>query len=269
MRSKSRIPLLVFTLLALAGLVLTTSLRSWGQSDPTSVSQKTKDEDHIPITDYDASILDETTASSAQARALRRDTGKRYDTGVKGVIKDRDTGGRPVLTFSDWDTRLPAIPAAKSDVVALGEVINSQAYLSDDKTGVYSEFTVRVEEILKDNNVTSILPGSLIVTERRGGRVKFPSGRVLRYGVAGQGLPRNGRRYAFFLERNDQQYFILTAYELQSGQIHPLDGASALGGGRWAGDSYQGVDATQFLNEVRGIVAKSTRIAHDEGAVKP
>jgi hypothetical protein len=256
MKDRRGITFLIFTILVLVALALA---KGQGQSPASSRAQTAKDFDYVPVADYDNSTLTEMNVDDPEARALREAKGKRHQTGFKGFIKDRDTGGFPILGFR-YTAPLPALPVS-SDVVALGEVVDAHAYLSNDKTGVYSEFTIRVDEVFRDRGLRPVVPGSLIVAERTGGRVRFPSGRVLLYGNRGEGMPRQGRRYLFFLKGNDQQYAILTAYELRSGRVYPLDGKDAPGGegGDWAGDVYQGADVTQFLREVQMAIAQAAQ----------
>ena len=72
-------------------------------------------------------------------------------------------------------------------------------------------------------------------------------------------MPRQGGRYVFFLERSDKQYSILTAYELLSGLIYPVDGKNAPGGegSQWLGEAYQESDAAKFLHEVQSAISAS------------
>lgn len=127
--------------------------------------------------------------------------------------------------MNHWELGLPALPVAQSDAVLIGEVINAEAYLSDDKSGVYSEFSIRADKVLMENDEAKIIPGRVIVSERVGGRVRFPSGVVELSNIAGQGMPRAGRRYVLFLKRTgeEQTYRIVTGYEVWEGRILPSD----------------------------------------------
>lgn len=120
----------------------------------------------------------------------------------------------------------PALSAAKSDAVIIGEVAESKAYLSEDRTSVYSEFTVRIEEVLKDSTSVALAPGTSIITVRPGGAVRFSSGKVIQRGFGGKPFPLTNAKYLFFLtyESNGQDYPIITAYEFRKGVISPLDG---------------------------------------------
>jgi hypothetical protein len=151
---------------------------------------------------------------------------------------------------------VPAIPTSQSDVILIGTVVDSQANLSADKTGVYSEFGIHVEEVLKGIG-TSALNYPVVTVERFGGAVRFPSGVIQKYRTSGQGMPREGRHYVLFLKKIDQDddFSILTAYELRGEKIVPLDGSSQQGNERLAFDSYKGVDVISFLRVVRDAIS--------------
>ena len=84
--------------------------------------------------------------------------------------------------------------------MAVGVVKNVQTYLSEDRRGIYTEYTVAIEEVLKDESGLSLYPGTTIALDRMGGAVRLPTGRVLRDVVKGNGPPLiPGRRYVLFL----------------------------------------------------------------------
>jgi hypothetical protein len=72
--------------------------------------------------------------------------------------------------------------------VVLGIVTSRDAYLSEDRTGIYSEFTVLVSEVFKDPTKT-IISGMPISVNRTGGAVRFKSGKFQKYQIAHQGMP--------------------------------------------------------------------------------
>ena len=247
-------PLLLFLVILAGGAMFQwVSLRTWGQDSP-----KSEVVDHIPLVDYETAKANAGKPRDDKTNSHRRAVGQRYDKQFV-IKKNANTGGRPVLTLSAWYDTLPAIPAGLSDVVVTGEITSSEALLSNDLSGVYSEFTVRVQEVLKNSTTATIVPGSSITTERRGGRVKVPSGQIIRYGIAGQDMPRQGQTYLLFLKANEEQHTIVTAYQLVSGRVVPLDGEKAPGPAafKWAGDAYRGADANQFLDEVRKSIGQS------------
>src|SRR5262245_53189183 len=95
-----------------------------------------------------------------------------------------------------------------------------EARLSNDKSGVYSEFTVQVSEALKSKSSVSVTAGDTLVVERPGGIVKYSDNHTRLYRVEGKGMPRLGGRYVLFLSmpnskvEPDQSYVIITGYEI-------------------------------------------------------
>jgi hypothetical protein len=151
------------------------------------------------------------------------------------------------------------LPATTSDAVVVGEVSNAEAFLTEDKTAIISEFTVQLSEVLKDNPTVPLVSGTSIDVNRSGGAVRFASGKVIRQGMFGSPLPRVGRKYVFFLKYDSegQDFKIVTAYELNAGRIAPLDGISIDGNpsNRYPDyQKYRGWDEGTFLNEVRQAV---------------
>lgn len=158
----------------------------------------------------------------------------------------------------DWEAGLSALPVDKSHAVIIGEVIGAEAYVSNDKTGVYSEFTVRVGEVLKNKSNVPIVIGNAVDIERPGGRVEFPSGQTALVFTRAQGMPRIGKRYVFFLSHDfplqghqNNDLYILTGYELRAGRIIPLDEPSG-----HPITAYKGRDVASFLEDLRAALAK-------------
>jgi hypothetical protein len=162
-----------------------------------------------------------------------------------------------VTSFLHWAHKLPAIPVAESDVVILGEISDGRAYLSNDQTGIYSEFTISVEEVLKNDGDSLLIPGAEVQAERSGGAIKFPSGTMQRYVTVHQRMPLTGRRYLLFLERikEGQDLRIITGYELRGQHVVPLDGASNPDT-QLPFDIYKGADVSFFLDLARATIAE-------------
>jgi len=106
--------------------------------------------------------------------------------------------------------------------VVIGSVVGSEAYLSDDRTGIYSEYSFAVSEVLKDS--TGAIGFGSIPVVRLGGAVRFKAGKIQRYEISRQGAPQTGAQYVFFLRRTDGDLFLLTGYEFSNGRVTPLDG---------------------------------------------
>lgn len=187
-----------------------------GNSTDTQLSKKEIDDAATPIVDYEESSANPLTENRIAKNG-------RYDGG--NLVK-ADIGTKAVEVFIhahyDWDD----LPFGYSDLVVEGKVTDSAAFLSNDKTTVYSEFTIRVTDIIKNSDGITVNKNDSIITERRGGRVRYPSGKVIRYTLVGQGSPMVGKKYLFFLENAQKDnYRILTAYELQGNKVFALDGS--------------------------------------------
>ena len=208
--------------------------------------QRDEFESQFPIADYSAP-----EPSDPEKRVKREAKSKRYDNSTMSV----DPSYESTANTGHWASALSALPVDQSNAVIVGEVVDAQAYLSDDKTGVYSEFTINVSEVLKDGDPACLGAGNLITVERAGGRVRFPSGKVSKYFTVGQGMPRRGRRYLLFLTRTQQDYQLLTGYELRAGRVFLLDNP----GPRHPITTYQDLDEAKLLNDVRVAIASSAR----------
>jgi hypothetical protein len=214
-------------------------------------AEKAEYESQFPVADYEPAEPED-----AGKRQKRRGKNRRFD-GRGMVAKPENSGEEQATTrFNDWEMQLSPLPVAQSDVVVMGEVSDAKAYLSNDKSGVYSEFSLRADEVLMESSEPKIAPGSMIVAEREGGRVRFPSGIIELYEIAGQGMPRPGRSYVLFLRATgeEQSYSIVTGYEVLGNRILPLD---KRGVSKSKFGIYKDVNLNDFLRAVRNAIAQS------------
>ena len=56
-----------------------------------------------------------------------------------------------IYSNTDWDVRLPALPVERSTAVVIGMVKSAHAYVTPDKTGLYSEFQVATDTVIKND----------------------------------------------------------------------------------------------------------------------
>jgi len=190
-------------------------------------------------------IAPETT--TGEERARRKAKNKRYEKGgpdAKRLVElPPNVGAGRVEHTSD----IPPLPVALSDAIVLGTVTKIQPYLTEAETSIYSEFTITIEEVFKNDENGSPFVGKTIVVDREGGALRLSNGRVLRYEVSGMGkLPRLGRQYVFFLKRinEGQDVSILSGYELRGGRVFSLKGYSP----------FEDTDITIFLDTIRRAV---------------
>jgi hypothetical protein len=206
------------------------------------------DTSNFPIAEFSARPANE------KERAKRDTKGKKYNSKYAPPISESSDS---IHVNTDWDVNLPAFPVEKSAAVVIGRVTKAAAHLSENKTNIYSEFEVQIDEVLK-NDGSSIASGSSLIVERAGGRVKLPSGKLVVSIVEHQQLPEVGRQYLLFLthesplfgEPNKEDFFILTAYEFRDGRVFPLD--KTLPGHPIA--AITGVDESSFLNDLNSAL---------------
>lgn len=252
--------LAVFTLVALsivlAVLVNQNSSSSafTAQDQPGKGGDKKDEKEKLPIALSSASLPDDPIE-----RALRLARNGRYNNRNTEPMDRWPASSRESFVSSEWYLYVAALPTAESDAVLLGKVVDAKGYLSNDKTGAYSEFTIIIEEVFKDGR-RSLIPGSSVVGEREGAKVKLPDGRIVSHRIADQGTPQIDRRYVFFLKYNEQgeDYQILTGYELRTGRVFPLDEADHFA-------AYKKFDEETLLNAVREAVVKPPRAPRGEG----
>jgi hypothetical protein len=245
---KTGLPALI--ILAVLAATVIAQLRNNEKSQPHNQQKRGQiDEEQWPLTDFETHL-----PADPIKRAKRLKRGKKFDNPKVTVEPDADYGQS--ITNDHWHLSIPALPTAQSNIIVIGNITGSRAYLSDNKTGIYSEFEFQVERVLKgDNQVVST--GNMIDVVREGGRVKQSSGRITRYSIHGQNMPRVGKRYLLFLTRTDseQAFDIMTGYELRAGKIFPLDEA----GDKF--ELYKGVDEADFFNTLQEAILNSQTLS--------
>jgi len=224
-----------------------------GASSELTFAQQTPQSD-LPIVDYEQEI-------SKPKDKARKQKGERFNGqgnfDRRRAIAQLPEGFEIGPTITHWWIGLSALPADQSDVVIRGTITSREAHLSDDRTGIYSEFLVQVAEVFKEGTGT-IIAGTPLTVTRVGGSVRFASGKIQTYMILRQDMPRSGHQYVLFLKKTATgDLVILTGYELSFGQVQPLDGEetddprSTLPFAK-----YRGKDAERFLQEVRDAAAR-------------
>lgn len=270
MRNKKRSLVLLAVSLFTITIVALGVLHGQDQKTLSPITQQA-DSNEWPVTDY--TTPEATESGTDSLRKVRNRLHNSKDPNVKSDILKR-----LALNDSPLILELPlshgpaesALPVAESNLIVVGKIADAKAYLSSDRTDIYSEFSVIIEEVLKVNSSISLTPGAIITTERRGGAVRFQSAKVLRLGSLGKNAPQVDRRYVLFLTySNEGEAFpIITGYELRRGKVFPLDGVLEEGGSIPQFEAYRiykGTDEITFLRNLRSIVDQSSREGSTEG----
>lgn len=121
---------------------------------------------------------------------------------------------------------LPLIPLKQSAFALLGRVTKVQPYLSADRTHIYTETTIQIEEVFKSPEGFSFPSDQTLITDQIGGAMLMASGRVIRDGSRIDFLDQTyvGGRYVFFLRQvhEGKDLAILRAYELRDAKVFKL-----------------------------------------------
>ena len=170
---------------------------------------------HFPTAEFDEAELTDPLKREQRKQKQKRKNG----LGLVSLNPEPSMGGGLFLPQNQFD--FPGLPVEQSPVIVIGDVLKSEAHLSEDKRGVYSEFTIRLVEVIKAD---ASLPASEMIVERLGGYVRYPNGRTLLYRFGTGGMPRLEARYLFFLKPTPElDYSILTAYEFGDKGVVALD----------------------------------------------
>lgn len=246
---KVTILLSVVIVFLFAGLIITKYTQT--QEKVASTNKSVTD---VPVVDFGSQEKSNGVSSSENEGRSKKNS--RYNN--RNAVWELPGDLRVKPKSAHWVFDVPAIPAANSDEIVIGNVKSGKAFLSNDKTGVYSEFTISIQQVLKSNS--SVQEGQEIVAERAGGAVRFPSGKVQRIEVyKGQEMPQLEATYIFFLKKLDSEkdFSILTAYRLQEERVEPLDAISPYA-------EYQGAEKTEFINKIIDEIRNPTAVMHGE-----
>lgn len=224
---------------ALVATATTSTTGQQGAQSSAAGKRGGENKEQAPVAKFD-----EADSAGPEERARRQEKGRRYDR--QELVPNRPTGLNISGRSSHWTKDVPAVPAAQSDVIVIGRITDARAYLSPDKSGIYSEFAVNIEELLKIDGPAAISNNTL-VAERAGGDVQYSTGQVQRIRPQlGQRMPRVGGRYLLFLKfvKGTLDLSILTGYELAESRVSALDAVAPY-------TSHEGADELGFIDAVR------------------
>jgi hypothetical protein len=173
----------------------------------------------------DSAIIEEAPEPlDPQERAVRRAKNIRYNAGGR----DLTTPGPGIETFIEhvWP-RVEFMPTSKSVVVVTGRVVKLQPYLSEDRSRIYTEIAIQVDDVLKGKVNNMLSAANTLVIDRLGGVLKLRTGRIVRddIHIKGLGKTRIGKRYTFFAGRvgKESDISLIKSYELRDGRVYTND----------------------------------------------
>lgn len=251
MRDRYKLTYVLLTTIMVVGTVFAFSRSNQSASrriDPTQQDQaKWKLREEEKKKDFPVAEFNEPEPAEPLKREQRRQKRLRKNKlGLVSLNPEPNSGGGVFLPHNQFN--FPALPVEESSAIVIADVLRSEAHLSEDKTSVFSEFTILLTDVLKAD---SSLPGTEMVVERLGGYVRYPDGRKLLYRVGTGSMPRMGARYLFFLKPSpDLDYSILTAYEFGKKGVIPLDSSGQF-------QQYEGYDPTVLRTLVIETINKS------------
>jgi hypothetical protein len=196
-------------------------------------------------------------ASDQERRVVRE---SRYENAYPEITdpgnspNSTEPGEDAVMTIHDWAAPLDPFPVAPSAAIVAGTVLSGKAFVSKDRTYVYSDYQVRVDRVLKQDASASLAVGEQIVVSRAGGTIRFPSGHIRNYLTSGEGFPTIGCQYLFFLGKpnfpqHEYEQIIGSLYQLSDGKVHPLDTEQL--------PLFDDMSDVAFISKVEQVIAKS------------
>lgn len=146
---------------------------------------------------------------------------------------------------------LRGVPASMSNAVIVGTILSGKSFMSSKHDSVYTDYQIRVDQILKPDNSANLAVGQQLVASRMGGRIHFPSGHITDFYIAGRGLPKIGSQYILFLikpasDLPEYRIGFPAGYEITNRHVYPLDDVN---------QEYEGMSEQAFLELVRDAIA--------------
>lgn len=256
MKTFSKALLIVFLLgIAFGGILLAGRAQNGppksGQESLRKEQPKLRD---VPVVDFNQNEAD----PIRRRRSSRHDSPVTKDGNKRPTLNDSMEPFLFDLPLSDQPAE-PALPVA-SNLVITGTITAARAYLSSDKTGIYTELTVEIEDVLKAGAEFGLSSHGVLTAEREGGAVRFVSGKVVRRGKLGRNIPTPGGRYLLFLNATSEPdvFSIVTGYEIANDRVIPLD--SAQGFSQFSGyECYRNVTQSSLFDAVKEALSRMAK----------
>lgn len=232
------------TSLLVAGACVVLTVVAQGQSLQTSEAQRKVDGDIV---------AEEPEPSNPKEREGRRAKNRRYNTGGTDLTVERPPNSE--IFFEHVWPAVHFIPAAKSAVVVVGRVIKVQPYLSSDRSRIYTEMTIAVDHLLKQDQGNRVAAHKTVVIDRVGGALKLKTSRIVRDDIQIDylGHLKLGRRYVMFGQaiNNGHDISLIKSYELADGKVFTNDSRPSRLISTVAGVPSTWQDEAEFIKAVR------------------
>lgn len=208
-------------------------------------------------------VAEEPEPSNPKEREVRRAKNTRYNTGGADLTVERRQDAE--IFFEQVWPAVDFIPAAESAVVIVGRVIKVQPYLSSDRSRIYTEITIAVDDLLKRDQGNRVAANKTVVIDRLGGALKLKTGRIVRDDtwIDNLGSPQLGQRYVVFARAiNDaKDISLIKSYELIDGKVFTNDSRPSRLISTLAGVPLAWEDEAAFLKAVRDVTVSTARNA--------
>src|SRR5687767_3381625 len=121
----------------LAALLIILPSKGQVQNPPAKSQRKAFDENRYPTADFlAAEPADQTERIKRRLRAEKRNKSLWH--------VHPDTPADSTVLVDVVDPKLPALPFGMSSLIVVGQITDARAYLSTDKSGVFSSFKVQI-----------------------------------------------------------------------------------------------------------------------------
>jgi hypothetical protein len=238
--------MIVLPVLALAAWAQTSPQAQQGQPDQDFSQRKPSRHSGLPVVgEFERSRESD---ADEKHRKVREDRYENDATRAHAPISDP---GTLVGTESTSATIIDSIVVSDgapgiSPALVIGTVLGGNSFISKNRTAVYSDYQVRVDEVLKRGAAKTLAVGDQLVASRPGGAIQFPSGHRGYFLIHGQGFPEIGSQYVLYLWKpvpNQPVWEIISGYQLKSGRVYALDEVNER--------SYDGMSESVFLDLVK------------------
>ncbi len=192
-----------------------------------------------PSNSWQSSVREPAPAPRSVVSQGIRDARNRYADKVLGAhmpldeLEDKGGEWAGSIGFPVFRDVLPDFP---NQAVVVARFQDFDFVLTDSKSAIYTEIRFRVERVI--TSAAQTLPGPSVTVIVKGGTVKLPSGRVLRFMTRPcRFMPVPGHRYILFLQyvADGDFYLLQKSIELSGNKALPNseDDVSRAGHGTW------------------------------------